>query len=297
MKKISTFLLSAIAAGTLLAAQNAAAVSFARAEPNKLSATGGTVKEFVESASHEFNLYTAHGCEYKPYGSSDTTSLLMLTPSGPEAAFDTLTPSLDADGKPILDAAGKTVLKAAPLSNVFWSRRTDTATGQTIEYNTGPLLNLRVSTNEIGAKTKSYWEDIGGFSHHGREQTDSVSALHWYDFKLSDEFYTDLNFRATTARLRGCVQSATVYVPVWQICGKKDYTSFSAHPDLKGSNDFAPSFKIIRNEIANPYPAECLTDTTKRLDVTVTPSVLQINKYLNATKYPGKRAAHSFAHG
>lgn len=298
MNKITTVLLStAIATSTLLVAQNSAAVSFERPDPNKLSATGATVKEFVEGASHEFNLYVAHGCEYKPYGAANTTSLLMVTPSAPEAKFDVLKPKLGKDGKPMKDTAGKDIMQASILENVFWSKRTDAATGKVIEYDTGPVLNLRVSTNEIGAKTKSYWEKIGGFSHHGREQTDSVSALHWHSFNLTDEFYTDLKFRATTARLRGCVQTATVYVPVWQICGKGHYTSFSAHPNLKGANDFAPSFKIVRNEIANPYPTSCAKDTTKRLDVTVSPSPMQINKYLKATGYPGKRHAHSFSHG
>jgi hypothetical protein len=298
MKKLTTVLLStAIAASTLLVAGNAGAVSFERPDPNKLSATGVTVKEFVEGASHEFNLYVAHGCEYLPYKAANTTSLLMVTPSAPEAKFDTITPVLDAAGKPKLDAAGKGIMKAAIMENVFFSKRTDAVTGKVIEYDTGPVLNLRVSTNEIGAKTKSYWEKIGGFSHHGREQTDSVSALHWHGFNLTDEFYTDLKFRATTAKFRGCVQSATVYVPVWQICGKTDYTSFSAHPNLKGANDFAPSFKIVRNEVGNPYPASCAKDVTKRLDVIVSPSVMQINKYLKATGYPGKRVKHSFAHG
>ncbi len=294
MKKISAFLLAM--ASPFLVSQNADAVGLARPEPNRLSPTGATVREYIEAASHEFNLYIAHGCEYKPFGSSATTALLMITPSAPEAAFDILTPKLGQDGRPELNAAGRPVMQAAPLSKMFWSRRTDAATGQMIEYDTGPLLNLRPSTNEIGARTKSYWEKIGGYSHHGREQTDSVSALHWFGFRLTDEFYTDLKFRATAARLRGCVQSATVQVPVWQICGRADFTSFSAHPDLLGANDFVSSFRIVRNTITNPYPAECATDLAKRLDVTVTPSAAQIRKYLRETRYPGRRKAHSFAH-
>ncbi|MDP2804596.1 MAG: hypothetical protein Q8O24_01520 [Gallionellaceae bacterium] len=284
----SLFLASLLA---ICCADSALAVSIARPEANKLGPTGSTVKEFVERTSHEFNLYVAHSCAYIPYGMA-TTGLLAILPSAKLDQFEFLTSS-------VVD--GKTVFAVDPnikIEDVFYTAYTDpNDPTKKIEATSGPLNNLRLSTNAVFKKTESFWQKVSPFSHHGRAQDDTVSGAYWSDGKLSDEFYTDLKFRATAATLRGCVASVKVYVPVWQVCGKTDYTSYSVHPDALGANDFAPNFTIIRNEITNPYPEECKTDTTKRLNLTVTPSNELINMYLKQTKLPGKRMSHSFTHG
>jgi hypothetical protein len=283
-------------------ADSAYAVSIARPDPNKIDAAGATVKEFIERASHEFNLYVAHSCAYIPYGMA-TTEILGLLPSAKTTDFDFLSETFD----PATHATTITLDTSTKIEDVFWTEYTDpNDPTKKIQKASGPLLNLRVRTNEVFKKTKMFWQQVDDFGHHGRPQTDTVSAAHWHDGKLSDQLYTDLKFRATTARLKGCVAKVKVYVPVWQICGATDYTSFSAHPNKKGANDFAPNFTIVRNEITNPYPPECSgTKTTNtgqppaptRLSLVITPSAKYIDKYLKATKLPGKRTAHSFSHG
>jgi hypothetical protein len=284
-------------------AHNLYALGFNRPEANRMDpTTGSLVREYVEGAAHEFHLDVNHSCEYRNYDMikakpMPTNAVLAILPSAPIEAFDVLS-ATNPDGTPVLKANGKAGLRvdtSMTVADVFWSNFTDQTDGVTkIIVPTGPLYNLRTATN-LDFKIKSYWENIGTYGHHGRPQIDSVSAAYWYGGNLNEEQYGDLEFRANIAKLKGCVAKVTVVVPAIQICGKA-YTSFSSHPQMYGTNDFAPSFVVVRNPLANPYPAECATDTSKQLKVTVHPKPSQMQKYFNLTRLPGNRTPYSFGH-
>jgi hypothetical protein len=280
----------------LFCSNSAFSVGIARPEANKLNAMGSTVKEFIEGASHEFTLYVAHACDYYNEKGANTamstTQLLAILPSGKFNEFEFLTKNATT-GKYDLDPGTK-------IEDVFYTAYTDPndPTGVAkIPVPSGPLNNLRVSTNDVFKKTTNFWQDVPAYSHHGKPRDITVNAALWSQGLLSGQYYTNLKFRATAAKLKNCVQSVQVVIPVWQICGAKDYTSYSTHPVKLGTNDFTPNFTIVRNEITNPYPAECATDLTKRLNLTVTPGASVIEKYLKETKLPGSRTPHSFTHG
>ncbi len=279
----------------LFCTNSAFALSIARPEPNNIDpVTGAIQRVFVERASHEFNILVAHACDY--YNGTipgmnnlmSTTEVLAILPSARLNQFEFL--KRNASGKFEIDTS-------ITLSNVF---RTDYADPsdptKRINLPSGPLNNLRLSTNDVFTRTRPFWQTVSPYAHHGRVRDVTVSAAHWSRGSLPGQFYTDLKFRASTATLVGCVRSVQVMVPTWQICGQNDYTSFSSHPNKLGTNDFTPNFTIIRNEIRNPYPTECATDRSKRLNLVITPTVAFIDRFLNATRLPGDRTPHSFAH-
>lgn len=292
MKKTKYYLASLI---TLFVAHDALAVGIARPEANRLSTVGSTVKEFVERASHEFDLYVAHACDY--YDSKgtntamNTTQLLAILPSAKLDQFEFLNKTT------VETVTSYSVDNSIKMDDVFFTSYTDPLDPtKTIEATSGPVNNLKISTNDVFLKSVPYFQLVSPYSHHGKARDITTSAALWKGGTLNGQFYTSLKFRGTTARLRGCVSKVDVYVPVWQVCGRKDYTSYSVHPAKKGSNDFAPNFSIIRNEITNPYPEECKTDLTKRKQLLLTPSAALIDQYLQETKLPGRRTAHSFVH-
>jgi hypothetical protein len=296
MQKSKKLLFISLAA--LSMSNTVSAVGIARPEANKLDpVTGAVVKQFVERASHEFDLYVAHACDY--YDSKgtnaamNTTQVLAMLPSAKIDQFAFLNKTTDAT----THTTTYTVDTTTKMADVFYTSYTDPVDpSKTIEATSGPVNNLKVSTNEIFLTTKPFFQLVSPYSHHGKARDITTSAAWWKGGTLNGQFYTSLKFRGTTARLRGCVSKVDVIVPVWQMCGATDYTSYSVHPGKKGANDFAPSFSIVRNEIFNPYPTICKTDLTKRRELTISPTPAFINQYLTATALPGSRTVHSFAH-
>jgi hypothetical protein len=295
MQKSKNLLLMSLVA--LFTANTASAVGIARPEANKLNSTGAVVKEFMERTSHEFDLYIAHACDYYndkgTNAAMSTTQILAILPSAKLDQFEFLTKTTD----PTTKATVYNVDTTTKIEDVLFTSYADpTDSSKTIELPSGPLNNLKLSTNDVFKKTVPYFQLVSPYSHHGKERDITTSAALWKNGSLNGQFYTSLKFRGTTARLKGCVSKVDVVIPVWQICGSKDYTAYSVHPAKKGSNDFAPTFSIVRNEIANPYPEECKTDVTKRKQLLLSPSAAFIQQYLTETKLPGDRTAHSFAH-